>query len=61
MTHSTLNVVDMSQPVVVTLFQFEILAPYIEEDIFKLAGELFRRASIKTLVEVLIFETNIPY
>ena len=38
MTYSTYNVLDMSQQVVVTVLQFEILASYIEEDIFKLAG-----------------------
>ena len=38
MTYSTHNVVEMSQQVVVTVLQFEILASYIEEDIFKLGG-----------------------
>ena len=38
MTYSTHNVVDMSQQVVVTVLQLEILASYMEEDIFKLAG-----------------------
>ena len=38
MTYSTHDVGDMSQQAVVTVSRFDILASYIEIDIFKLAG-----------------------
>ena len=38
MTYSTHNVVDMSQQAAVTVVHFEIVASYMEEVIFKLAG-----------------------
>ena len=59
MTYSTPDVMDMSRQAALTVLQYEILASYMEDDLIKFLGEIFRRASSKTCIVVSIFKRKI--